>query len=264
MYNEHSKNKTRGWLYLISIKEVTKQTGITVRTMRYYDQIGLLHPADKTEGGHRLYGEKEMKKLQEIQFLKTIGFSLQEIKEMLADKNHDWFTGLKKQLGYISKEKERLEQIEGTLRGLINEIMLNGNIDLFSVQKLIQLYQQNMDKREGYLNQIFNEEESKLLQNLPNINRDDPETLEWIALIAQLKKHMSKGISAPEIQRLIKRMYEKEQETFGDNKEFVEKIWDIRKSPQKSESVGFYPIDVETLDFFEKAYEFYVNKKSNF
>lgn len=188
MYNEHSKNKTRGWLYLISIKEVTKQTGITVRTMRYYDQIGLLHPADKTEGGHRLYGEKEMKKLQEIQFLKTIGFSLQEIKEMLADKNHDWFTGLKKQLGYISKEKERLEQIEGTLRGLINEIMLNGNIDLFSVQKLIQLYQQNMDKREGYLNQIFNEEESKLLQNLPNINRDDPETLEWIALIAQLKK----------------------------------------------------------------------------
>src|SRR5699024_6346356 len=57
---------------LISIKEVTKQTGITVRTLRYYDQIGLLHPAGKTEGGHRLYGKKELAKLQEIQFLKTL------------------------------------------------------------------------------------------------------------------------------------------------------------------------------------------------
>lgn len=249
---------------MISIKEVTKQTGLTVRTMRYYDQIGLLHPAGKTEGGHRLYGEKEIKKLQEIQFLKTIGFSLQEIKEMLSDKGHDWFKGLKKQLSYVSKEKERLEQIEGTLRGLLNEIMLNGNIDLSSMQKLIQLYQQNLDKREGYLNQIFDEKESKLLQNLPNINREDPETLEWIALIAQLKKHMSKGISSSEIQRIIKRMYEKEQEAFGNNKEFAEKVWTIRKSPQKSEDAGFYPIDSETLDFFEKAYEFYLNKKSNF
>ncbi|GGP08611.1 MerR family transcriptional regulator [Oceanobacillus neutriphilus] len=248
---------------MISIKEVTKQTGITVRTMRYYDQIDLLRPAGKTEGGHRLYGEKEIKKLQEIQFLKTIGFGLQEIKEMLADENHDWFAGLKNQLDYISKEKERLGQIEGTLRGLINEIMLNGNIDLSNMQKLIQLYQQNMDKREGYLNQTFNEEESKLLQSLPNINREDPETLEWIALIAQLKKHMSKGISSPEIQRLIKRMYEKEQEDFGDNKEFIEKVWEIRKSPQKSESAGFYPIDSETLNFFEEAYEFYLNKKGN-
>ena len=75
------------FVFLISIKEVTKQTGITVRTLRYYDQIGLLPPAGKTEGGHRLYGELELQKLQEIQFLKTLGFSLQEIKDMLSGKN---------------------------------------------------------------------------------------------------------------------------------------------------------------------------------
>jgi len=83
---------------LISIKKVTKQTGITVRTLRYYDQIGLLPPAGKTEGGHRLYGEKEIKKLQDIQFLKTLGFNLQDIKEMLSNNSRDWFNSLQNQL----------------------------------------------------------------------------------------------------------------------------------------------------------------------
>lgn len=246
---------------MISIKEVTKQTGITVRTMRYYDQIGLLHPAGKTEGGHRLYGEKEIKKLQEIQFLKTLGFGLQEINEMLADENRDWFVGLQSQLGYISKEKERLNEIEGILRGVLNEIRLKGNIDLSNIQKLIQLYQQNLDKRTVYLNQIFDEDESKLLDQLPNINSGDPDTLEWIALMAQLEKHMSKGVSSLEIQRVVKRIHEKEIETFGNNKQFVEKLWDVRKSPEKSESAGFYPIDSEILAFFEEAFEVYLSGK---
>lgn len=248
-------------LDLISIKEVTKQTGITVRTMRYYDQIGLLPPADKTEGGHRLYGEKEIKKLQDIQFLKTLGFNLQDIKEMLSDDSRDWFNSLQNQLKYILNEKEKLEEIEGILRGLLNEKLVEENINLDKIQKLIQLYQQNFDKRESFLNQIFNKKESKLLDYLPNINRGDPDTLEWIALTAQLKKHMSKGASSPEIQRIIKRMHEKEIETYGD-KEFIEKLWDVRKSPQKSESAGFYPIDKEILDFIERAF-IYAEHKSN-
>lgn len=246
---------------MISIKEVTKQTGITVRTMRYYDQIGLLHPADKTEGGHRLYGEEEIKKLQEIQFLKTLGFGLQEIKEMLADENRNWFVGLQNQLSYISKEKERLDEIEGTLRGVLNEVMLKGDIDLSNIQKLIQLYQQNMDKRTAYLNQIFDEDESELLKNLPNMSSGDPDTLEWIALMAQLEKHMPKGVSSPEIQRIVKRIHEKEQETFGNNEQFAEKLWDVRKSPEKSESAGFYPIDPELLTFFEEAFDIYLSEK---
>lgn len=246
---------------MITIQEVTKRTGITVRTMRYYDQIDLLPPAGKTEGGHRLYGEKEIKTLQEIQFLKTLGFSLQEIKEMLSEEGHNWFVGLKKQLGYISKEKKRLEEIEHTLNGLLNEMVLKGNIDIANIQKLIQLNQNNLDKREVFLSQTFDEKEMTLLDQLPNLNSADPDTLEWIALMAQLKKHMPKGAASLEIQRIVKRMHEKEKEMFGDNEEFAEKVWEIRKSPQKSESAGFYPIDSETLEFIEEAYEMYLNKE---
>ncbi|MFC4387978.1 MerR family transcriptional regulator [Gracilibacillus marinus] len=246
---------------MLTIKEVTKQTGITVRTMRYYDQIDLLPPAGKTEGGHRLYGEKELKKLQEIQFLKSLGFTLEEIKEMLADTEHDWFTGLKKQLGYVRNEKKRIIEMEKTIQGLLNEVMLNGKIDLPSVQKLIQLYQQNADKKEVYREEMFDDNDQELLDMLPNMNSGDPDTLEWIALLGRLKKEMSKGPSSPEIQRIVKRMLEKEQETYGNETDFGEKVWEIRKSPEKSERAGFYPIEPEVTEFLEVAFHIFMENE---
>lgn len=90
---------------LITTQTVTKKTGVTVRALRHYDHIGLLLPAGKTAGGHRLYGEEELTKLQEIQFLKTLGFSLQEIKDMLADETWDWHICLQNQLNYILQKK---------------------------------------------------------------------------------------------------------------------------------------------------------------
>ena len=68
---------------LISIQELTRETGVTVRTLRYYDQIDLLKPSGKTDGGHRLYSERDVVRLQQILFLKEMGFSLKEITNML-------------------------------------------------------------------------------------------------------------------------------------------------------------------------------------
>ncbi|PWA07524.1 MerR family transcriptional regulator [Pueribacillus theae] len=247
---------------MISIKEVTKETGITVRTLRHYDHIGLLPPAAKTEGGHRLYGEVELQKLQEIQFLKTLGFSLKEIKDMLSNNDWDWAECLRNQLTFISQEKEKLAQIESTLRGLLNGLTMDGQIDLIKIQKLIQLYQKNKDKREIYRNQMFQEKETALLDLLPNVNSGDPDSLEWVSLLGQLKQHKDEGAGSIRIQRIIRRMYEKQEETFGNNNDaFLDKFWEIRKSPKKSQDAGFYPIEPEILKFLEEASEIYVSNR---
>ncbi len=60
-------------MVVISIQELTRETGVTVRTLRYYDQIDLLKPSGKTEGGHRLYSENDVIRLQQILFLKRNG-----------------------------------------------------------------------------------------------------------------------------------------------------------------------------------------------
>ena len=55
-------------MVVISIQQLTRETGVTVRTLRYYDQIDLLKPSGKTEGGHRLYSEADVIRLQQIFF----------------------------------------------------------------------------------------------------------------------------------------------------------------------------------------------------
>ena len=253
------------FVFLISIKEVTKQTGITVRTLRYYDQIGLLPPAGKTEGGHRLYGELELQKLQEIQFLKTLGFSLQEIKDMLSGENWNWAEDLQNQLKYVLKEKEKLIEIESTLRGLLNVMILDGEIDLNKIQKLIQLYQNNHDKRERFRNEMFQEASTELFDLLPNINSGDADSIEWVALLGQVKQHKQEGAGSLRIQRIIRRMYEKVAETFGSSHDIsLDKFWEIRKSPFQSQDMGLYPIEADILTFLEEASDIYLNTtKSN-
>lgn len=233
---------------------------MTVRTLRHYDHIGLLKPASKTEGGHRLYGEDEIKKLQQIQFLKTLRFSLQEIEKMLSNEENNWYHSLQSQLIFVLDEKKKLEQMEQLLRSLMNEFTLEGKNDVIQMQKLIRLYEYNKEQQKKFLRKQFNQKEQKLLDLLPNVNRGDPDTLEWIALLAQIKRHMPKGMKAVEVQRIIRRILEKEQEQFGGDEEFSVKIWEIRKSQEQSKKAGFYPIEEEVIEFIEKATNYYLKQ----
>lgn len=244
---------------LIHIKEVAKQTKITVRTLRYYDQIGLLTALSKTEGGHRLYSEEDLKKLQQIQFLKGMGYSLQDIKEMLSDPQWNWMISLKSQLIYIMEEQGRLKSIESSLRELINSIAVEGGDDHLAIQKLIRLSLNHKSRLKTFRESMFTDKEIELWTKLPKMSGEDPDSLEWIALIGQIKRLMNDEPASPRVQNIIRRMLEKQLEDFNDDVEFINKLWDIRKSAVESEKLGLYPIEKEVLDFMERAYEIYIS-----
>ncbi|EYB68247.1 hypothetical protein DEIPH_ctg025orf0094 [Deinococcus phoenicis] len=73
----------------LRIGELARRTGLTVRTLRHYDQIGLLTPSGRTEAEHRLYSETDLRTLQQIQSLKAIGLPLGQIRAVLQDPGHD-------------------------------------------------------------------------------------------------------------------------------------------------------------------------------
>ncbi len=244
---------------MIHINEVAKQTKITVRTLRYYDQIGLLTAPSKTEGGHRLYSEEELKKLQYIQFLKGMGYKLQDIKDMLSESNWNWLISLQSQLAYILEEQERLKSIESSLRELINGIAVEGGDERLAIQKLIQLWNQNKKRLSTFKESVFNEKEIKLWEKLPKMNGEDPDTLEWIALLGQIKRYMKDDPASSRVQNIIRRMLEKQSEEFKDEDEFLNKLWDLRKSPRQSEKLGLYPIEKEVLDFLERAFDIHIS-----
>ncbi|HEU4390473.1 MAG TPA: MerR family transcriptional regulator, partial [Blastocatellia bacterium] len=68
---------------LWKVGELARETGLSIRTLHYYDEIGLLQPSHKTDSGHRLYTSRDVERIQQIVSLKQLGFPLDEIRDML-------------------------------------------------------------------------------------------------------------------------------------------------------------------------------------
>ena len=96
---------------MMTIKEMSKLTGVSARTLRYYDEIGLLHPTGKSEAGYRLYDETALTVFQQILFFRELDIPLHTIKEIIdnpaLDRNHI----LRVQKKMLTAEKERLERL---------------------------------------------------------------------------------------------------------------------------------------------------------
>ena len=94
------------------IKEFADFTGVSVRTLHYYNEIGLLNPAIVDEQtGYRFYDEKSVLRMQEILFYRELDFSLKSILEILSSPNYDKQKALKEQKNLLTLKKERLERL---------------------------------------------------------------------------------------------------------------------------------------------------------
>lgn len=106
-----------------TVKEVSEITGVSIRTLRYYDEIELLKPTQLTEAGYRLYDNKALEKLQEIMFFRELEIPLIDIKKVMENPNYD-----KEQI--LLTQKSLLEHKRNRLNGiieLINDVMRGVN-----------------------------------------------------------------------------------------------------------------------------------------
>lgn len=122
-----------------TVKDVSEITGVSIRTLRYYDEIGLLKPTELTEAGYRLYDNKALEKLQEIMFFRELEIPLIDIKEIMDHPNYD-----KQQV--LLTQKTLLEQKRNRLNGiieLISDVMEGANTMSFEtfnnedIQKIV-------------------------------------------------------------------------------------------------------------------------------
>ena len=102
------------------IKEAAELSGVSVKTLHYYDKIGLLVPV-KSENGYRTYSQEDLERLQVILYYKYLGFSLDQIAELLAEEKSNLLPHLTKQLTYLTQERERLDTLISTLQKTIQE-----------------------------------------------------------------------------------------------------------------------------------------------
>jgi DNA-binding transcriptional MerR regulator len=111
------------------VKEVADLVGISVRTLHYYDEIGLLKPEETTESGYRVYSEGNLETLQQILFFKELGFPLKKIKEIISSPSFDRQKALEVQHSMLLERRKRLDKmiktIEKTIKDSKGEIMMS-------------------------------------------------------------------------------------------------------------------------------------------
>jgi DNA-binding transcriptional MerR regulator len=131
---------------LWKVGDLAKLTGLTVRTLRFYDQIGLFSPSGQTDSGHRLYDESDLSRLHQILTLKELGLSLEEIKETLSAKQIsplEMVTLQKQRIKeQIKQQQKLLEQLEHTSKALIGKKTLT--VDDFT--NLLQAMKMEFEK----------------------------------------------------------------------------------------------------------------------
>ncbi|WP_025725551.1 MerR family transcriptional regulator [Acholeplasma granularum] len=138
------------------ISELAKLAGISSRTLRYYDEIGLLKAIRIKDSNYRVYTDKEVNKLQHILILKTMGFDLERIEIMLKDINESKrLKMLENHLNLLHSKKNQIETIihnvETTIRSMKGEVTMNDN-----------------DKFEGLKDQMITENETNYKDEVVN------------------------------------------------------------------------------------------------
>jgi len=123
-----------------TVKEISEITGISVRTLHYYDEIELLKPTECNQSGYRLYDEKALVTLQQILFFREFEMPLKEIKMMIENKMLDRNQLLQSQKKMLELKKERLERLISTIDDILkgdNKM----NFEVFNNAEIEELYQ---------------------------------------------------------------------------------------------------------------------------
>ena len=161
----------------MSVGQIAKKMGVTVRTMQYYDREGVLRPSAESEGGRRLYTNKDIVKLHQIQMMKYLGFSLEDIKNRLPVINttREVSRLLKEQAKGIREKIKTMKKVLVDIEKLENEVIQMDTVDWTKYADITVML---MHDNEGYwvmkymkdafhesLTQRFSEDEGSVMQD---------------------------------------------------------------------------------------------------
>lgn len=187
----------------MSVGELARRAGLTIRTLRYYDEIGLLSPSRRSEAGYRLYGPADVVRLQQVKALRQLGLSLKEVQACLERSGGSTLEMVEQQLARAREQRvlldelcRRLEQIAGHLRAA-EEVSVEAFVDVIEV----------MDKMEQYYTpeQLAALEERRRIVGEERIKQVETEA--WPQLIAAVQAEMDRGAdpSSPVVRELARR-----------------------------------------------------------
>lgn len=120
---------------LMKVGTLAKKTGLTVRTLHYYEEIGLMSPAQRSEKGYRLYGFDEVQRLQQVLSLQQLGFSLEEIRMLLDQPDYSMHHVLELHMARLEEQMKMQQQLYSRLKTISEHLHAKRDI---SIEAFIQ------------------------------------------------------------------------------------------------------------------------------
>ena len=193
----------------MQIKEFAEFTGVSVRTLHYYDEIGLLKPAfvDKFTG-YRFYDANSLLRMQEILFYRELDFSLKIIGEILSSQNYDKTKALKEQKYLLTLKKERLERLISAIDDAVKgeNVMKAFDDSEFEKHKAeakerwgkTDAYKEHVERTKNYSKQKWNALAEKTDYIMAEFavcmeNGETPDTAEAQSLVKMLQNHITEN-----------------------------------------------------------------------
>jgi len=209
------------------IKEFADLTKVTVRTLHYYDQIGLLKPSYQKANGYRVYTDEDLLRLQQIVTLKFMGFSLEQIKDLIGRKGYEVVKSLKVQAGAVQDEISRLRQASRSIEQVLKQLESDGSINRKKLIQIMEVIQMGEDVKKAWQEKFFTEAELKEFAEIGK--KYTPETMaayerRWTELIGEVKKNLKADPSGEVAQSLAKRWVELLNEGYGDHPQLKARI----------------------------------------
>ncbi|MGH2735380.1 MAG: MerR family transcriptional regulator [Actinomycetota bacterium] len=187
------------------IGELAGQTGLTVRTLHHYDEIGLLEPSERSKAGHRLYSEPDVRRLYRVLALKELGLALHEIAGWLDDHEQDPRDSVRRQLDRLERQMELQQQLRRKLVALLRVFERREQPSADDLIKTMEV----MMRVENYYTP---DQLAQLEQRRKDLGEDAIRGAEreWADLIAEVKSHHERGTGPadPAVQALARRWNE--------------------------------------------------------
>ena len=193
---------------MMTINEVSRLTGVSVRALQYYDRIGLLSPAARTEAGYRLYDDAALEALQQILLYRELQFPLKDIRAILRSPDYDRSRALDQQIELLELRRRRFEELIALARSLKTLGVNALDFSAFDAKKLNE-YAAQARKAWGHTeayrefeergartqqeNQQLGVQMMAIFARLGALRQGDPASPEAQALVTELKEFITRG-----------------------------------------------------------------------
>jgi DNA-binding transcriptional MerR regulator len=199
-----------------TVKQLAGMAGVSPRTLRFYDQIGLLRPETVGQNGYRYYGQNDLLRLQQILLFRELGFSLDQIKTILDRPDFDLLAALESHRRALLERADRVRRLVDTVDHTIRHI--RGEIPMSQKDFYAGFDEEQQRRRAEEAARRWGEPAVTSQKRWESLNRDQKNDIlaQMNAISEGVAAHMDEGPASPEVQAWVERWYRHINDHFYD------------------------------------------------